>query len=404
MLAYDRSSTGLWVALIFLVSLNLRPAIAAVGPVLAQMGTDLAWGEGVQGVLTAIPLIAFAAVSPLVTFLARRIGIDMSILLALLCIAAGDAIRSFGGGVGIWLGTVVFASAIAVGNVLVPVIAKRDYAGHVAMATGVYSGCITAGSATAGLLSAPLAQMWGGWRASLAFWSVPPLVVAVLWALRILHNRKIVVASAAVRNSPSAQFARSQSSRGVFARVLRRPMTWYVTAFMGLQSSAFYTMSNWMPSISASIGYDASTAGVHLFIFQGIGIFSGLLIPKLMNVRGNQVCAALTASAPMFIAGLGMLLLPHLMPVWAFVGGCAQGASLVVALALIALRGRDSAETVVLSGVAQSFGYLIASLGPLMFGVLVQATGGHHVPLMVFTFVAFLQCVVAVIVGRPSKM
>lgn len=404
MLAYDRSSTGLWVALIFLVSLNLRPAIAAVGPVLAQMGTDLAWGEGVQGVLTAIPLIAFAAVSPLVTFLARRIGIDMSILLALLCIAAGDAIRSFGGGVGIWLGTVVFASAIAVGNVLVPVIAKRDYAGHVAMATGVYSGCITAGSATAGLLSAPLAQMWGGWRASLAFWSVPPLVVAVLWALRILHNRKIVVASAAVRNLPSAQSARSQSSRGVFARVLRRPMTWYVTAFMGLQSSAFYTMSNWMPSISASIGYDASTAGVHLFIFQGIGIFSGLLIPKLMNVRGNQVCAALTASAPMFIAGLGMLLLPHLMPVWAFVGGCAQGASLVVALALIALRGRDSAETVVLSGVAQSFGYLIASLGPLMFGVLVQATGGHHVPLMVFTFVAFLQCVVAVIVGRPSKM
>ena len=104
MLVYDRSSTGLWVALIFLVSLNLRPAIAAVGPVLAQMGTDLAWGEGVQGVLTAIPLIAFATVSPLVTFLARRIGIDMSILLALLCIAAGDAIRSFGGGVGIWLG------------------------------------------------------------------------------------------------------------------------------------------------------------------------------------------------------------------------------------------------------------------------------------------------------------
>ena len=100
----------------------------------------------------------------------------------------------------------------------------------------------------------------------------------------------------------------------------------------------------------------------------------------------------------------GMLLLPHLMPVWAFVGGCAQGASLVVALALIALRGHDSAETVVLSGVAQSFGYLIASLGPLMFGVLVQATGGHHVPLMVFTFVAFLQCVVAVVVGRPSKM
>lgn len=414
----DRPSTGLWAALIFLVSLNLRPAIAAVGPVLTQMGTDLAWGEGVQGVLTAIPLIAFAVVSPFVTFLARRIGIDMSILLALLCIAAGDFMRSFGGNVGIWLGTVVFAAAIAVGNVLVPVIAKRDYAGHVAMATGVYSGCITAGSATAGLISSPLAQMWGGWRASLAFWSVPPLVVAALWTLRILHNHKTAgetddsgdngdrntMANVQCLTSAHRPSQTDQSSRSVFARVLRRPMTWYVTAFMGLQSSAFYTMSNWMPSVCTSIGYDASAAGVYLFIFQGIGIFSGLLIPKLMNMRGSQVCAALTASAPMFIAGLGMLLLPHLMPVWAFVGGCAQGASLVVALALIALRGRDSAETVVLSGVAQSFGYLIASLGPLMFGVLVQSTGGHHVPLMVFTFVAFLQCVVAVIVGKPSKM
>ena len=305
-LAYDLPSTGPWAALVFLVSLNLRPSIAAVGPVLSQIGTGLHWAEGVQGVLTAIPLLAFAAVSPLVTFLARRIGIDMSILLALLCIAAGDAIRSFGGGVGIWLGTVVFASAIAVGNVLVPVIAKRDYAGHVAMATGVYSGCITAGSATAGLLSAPLAQMWGGWRASLAFWSVPPLVVAALWALRILHNRKVVIASAGgtietsdtgdiddigdrsttanAQNPHSAQrpACSTQSSHGVFARVLRRPMTWYVTAFMGLQSSAFYTMSNWMPSISASIGYDASTAGVHLFIFQGIGILSGVGAKELV--------------------------------------------------------------------------------------------------------------------------
>ena len=401
-LAYDLPSTGPWAALVFLVSLNLRPSIAAVGPVLSQIGTGLHWAEGVQGVLTAIPLLAFAAISPLATFLARRIGIDMSILLALLCIAAGDFIRSFGGGIGIWLGTVVFASAIAVGNVLVPVIAKRDYAGHVAMATGVYSGCITAGSATAGLVSAPLAQAWGGWRASLAFWSVPPLVVAALWLLRILHNRKSSVntgdCAACASGAPSASPA-----QGAFARVLRRPMTWYVTLFMGLQSSAFYTMSNWMPSVCTSIGYDASTVGVYLFVFQGIGILSGLVIPKLMNVRGNQVCAALTASVPMLVSGLVMLLAPHLMPVWAFVGGCAQGASLVVALALIAMRGRSGAETVVLSGVAQAIGYLIASFGPLLFGVLVEATGGRQVSLTVFTFIAFLQCVVAVLAGKPDE-
>ena len=266
---YDVPSTGLWAALVFVVSLNLRPAIAAVGPLLTQIGADLSWGEGVQGVLTAIPLLAFAAVSPLVTFIERRVGVDIAILSALLCIAVGNFIRSYCGNVGIWLGTVIFASSIAVGNVLVPVIVKRDYAGHIAMATGVYSGCITVGAATAGLISAPLAQVWCDWRASLAVWSVPPLVVAALWALRILHNRQIMQTTVPNVTRTNAATTSHESGYDTFRCVLRRPMTWYVTVFMGLQSSTFYTMSNWIPSVSASAGFDASTAGVHLFIFQG---------------------------------------------------------------------------------------------------------------------------------------
>lgn len=159
-----------------------------------------------------------------------------------------------------------------------------------------------------------------------------------------------------------------------------------------------------MPSVSSSIGFDASTAGAHLFIFQGVGILSGLLVPRLMDVRGSQVYAAVASSVPMLISGLGMLLLPRVMPVWALIGGCAQGASLVVALALIALRGHDGAETVALSGIVQSLGYLIASLGPLMFGMLAQLTGGYRMSLVVFTATAFLQCVVAVLAGRPDGM
>ena len=141
------------------------------------------------------------------------------------------------------------------------------------------------------------------------------------------------------------------------------------------------------------IGYDLTDERFGIAISQ----------PGYLNVW--YYIGAMCAAMPCWSAGTVIgVLLGNLMPVWAVVGGCAQGASLVGALALSALRGRDSAETVVLSGVAQSFGYLIAARGPLMFGVLVQATGGHHVPLMVFTFVAFLQGVVAGIVGRPSKM
>lgn len=409
-LVSNRRSTGVWAALVFLVSLNLRPSIAAVGPVLEHIGADFGWAGGLQGLLAAIPLLAFAAVSPLVSLLTSRLGIDCTILLALIAIAVGDVIRSFTGGAGIWAGTVIFASAIAVGNVLVPVIAKRDYADHVATATGVYSACITCGSAVAGLTASAMAQAWGGWRHALAFWAIPPLAVAVLWIARMAHSwRKAVVETCNTAGSAQTLVLGEgggharQGSAGTMAALLRRPMTWWVTLFMGTQSSAFYTMSNWMPSVSEHAGFGASAAGVHLFVFQFTGIFSGLLIPRLMQVRGSQVCAALTSSVPMVVAGIGMLACPSLMPVWAFVGGVAQGASLVVALALIAMRGRNAAETVLLSGFAQSIGYLIASAGPLLFGALYQATGGYAVSLGVMTVVALVQCVAAVLAGRAGR-
>ncbi|PJM73862.1 MFS transporter [Bifidobacterium primatium] len=400
------ATPALLAALIFLVALNLRPAIAAVGPVLTRIGEDLGWGESVLGVLGAMPLWAFAAVSPLVRFVTARLGADRTILAALLVLAAGDAVRSFGGPAGVWLGTVAVGAGIAAGNVLVPVIAKRDYAGHVSMATGVYSACITTGSAIAGLTAAPLADMLGGWRPALALWAVPPLVVAALWSIRVMRG---TMSSDDAQESDDIPVS-IDSSAGAAAveaavdstPLWRRSMTWWVTLFMGLQSAAFYTMSNWLPSVVTAAGFSDATAGVHLFVFQSLGILSGLMIPALMQVRGNQVCAAMVSSLPMVVAGLGWMLAPGLSLLWSVIGGMGQGAALVVALTLISLRGRTSAETVALSGMAQSIGYLLASVGPLAFGTMAELSGGWTMPLVLFTAFAAAQCVVAMLAGRDT--
>ncbi|WP_156963127.1 MFS transporter [Bifidobacterium stellenboschense] len=412
-----KAAPPLLAALIFLVALNLRPAVAGVGPVLTRIGDDLGWGESVLGVLGAMPLWAFAAVSPLVRFAERRLGADGTVLAALLVLAAGDLVRSFGGPAGVWLGTFAVGAGIAAGNVLVPVIAKRDYARHVAVATGVYSGCITAGSAIAGLTAAPLAAALGGWRPALAVWAVPPLVVAALWSIRVARGMRgngngdgddgassstsHVAGTAAHVAAGTATDAAVTDVRPLW----RRPMTWWVTLFMGLQSAAFYTMSNWLPSLAAAAGFSESQAGVQLFVFQSLGILSGLLIPALMHVRGNQICAALAASVPMVVAGCGWLLAPAASMLWSVIGGMGQGASLVVALTLIALRGRTPSDTVALSGMAQSLGYLVASVGPLAFGTLAELSGAWVAPLVLFTALAAAQCVVAVLAGderRPS--
>lgn len=428
----DMPSTGLWAALVFLVALNLRPAIAAVGPLLSELGADLGWGEGVQGILAAMPLWAFAAVSPLVGFVTARIGTDATVAVALALLAFGDLARSACGRTGVWVGTVVVGSAIAIGNVLVPVIAKRDFRERVSVATGVYSGCITAGSAIAGATAVPLADLLGGWRPSLAFWAIPPLIVLALWLARLWHTSRpdavgadcdgtggtdgVVTAGTGasdatgtsdvpdVRNpsgGTDSRVPRDDAAGGVPMPLWRRPMTWWVTLYMGLQSAAFYTMSNWLPSVSAGAGFDAGMAGMHLFLFQFLGIFSGLLIPMLMQVGGNQVCAALVSSLPMVVAYVGMLTLPQVMMVWSVIGGCGQGATLVVALSLIALRGGTAQETVRLSGIAQSLGYLLASIGPAAFGMLAEFSGAWSTPLLLALTLAAAQCVVAVLVGRP---
>lgn len=378
-------------AMVFLVALNLRPALTAVGPVLPRIGAELRIGEGAQGLIGSLPLLAFAVVSPVVHRLSDRFGMDRTVLAALLMLVAGALLRSLGGGPGLWIGTVVIGAAIAVGNVLVPVIVRRDYPRRVSVATGVYSACITLAASTASAMAVPLAGA-AGWRGALGFWVLPAAVVALVWLSRCLRPP--------VEHAPVLGNAVPGGGAEASPRLWRRRQTWLVTAFMGLQSTAFYTVITWLPTIEGSIGVDPA-AGVQLFVFQIVGIASGLAVPRLMTDPRSQVGATVTASVPILVGLLGLLLVPGAALVWATLAGLGSGASLVVALSLISMRGRSTAETARLSGLAQAMGYLLAAVGPVVIGRLASWTGGWDAGLAVMAGVAAIQVVVAVPAGRP---
>lgn len=402
---------------IFLVALNLRPAIVAVGPLLSNIGTTFGWGESIQGLLGSLPLLAFALFSMIVGALTAKLDSNKVLLWALIALAGGCIVRSLSGECMVWLGTLVIGASIAVGNVLAPAIVKRDFIDNVSFATGAYSACVTAGSALAGLTASAAADALGGWQPALAFWSIPALLAASLWLLRtkpaksadsIRADEKDSAGKTRLeRMSKSAKTDRHISenteTESPLRALLKRPSTWLVTLFMGLQSAAFYTFCNWLPSIAGAAGFSSGEAGVHLFIFRALGIVSGLLIPRFMYLRGNQVCAGLLASAPLLIAALGWLLSPHLSLLWSIFGGMGQGASLVVALTLISLRGRAHAETVALSGFAQSLGYLLAACGPFVFGALTETTQGFEAPLVFVAALATAQCALSFFAGRIPK-
>ncbi|MCA0251431.1 MAG: MFS transporter [Actinobacteria bacterium] len=384
--------TGAWpavmVALVFLVALNLRPSLTTVGPLLPQLEREVGLSEALQGLLGSVPLLAFALVSPLVHHLSKRFGMERAILIALLALVAGVAVRSFTGDAGLWLGTALLGSAIAVGNVLVPTLVKRDYSAHISRATGIYSACINIGASLAAAAAVPLAVQFG-WRGSMAFWAIPALVVAVLW----LPRTRVF--------DPEPEL--SGDAGTALTSVWRQPTAWLLTAFMGLQSTTFYLMVTWLPTVEIAAGISERQAGWHLFVFQIVGIFSALAAPRLLRRADSQVGAAVTVSIPMLIGALGLLVLPQLGLLWAIVAGLGSGGALVVALSLISLRGRTHSETTQLSGMAQSLGYLLAAVGPVLAGYLAQRTGSWYASLAALGVFAALQLVIAIPVGRVRQ-
>ncbi|WP_202873908.1 CynX/NimT family MFS transporter [Kribbella speibonae] len=384
-----RERSALITATAFVVALSLRPALTAVGPVLPRIGLDLHLGEAAQGLLGTLPLLAFAVASPLVHLASRRFGMERAVFVSLLVLAASSALRPYTGQAGLWIGTAVVGAAIAVGNVLVPVIIKRDYAAHVSRATGIYTAFITGGAAIASILAVPIADAVD-WRLSLAVWGGLAVLVAVIWLPRTLSPEPMPAAT-------TADVARRVS-------VWRQPTAWLVTGFMGLQSTSFYLFVNWLPTIEiATGGVSERSTGVHLFIFQVCGLIGGLSIPLLLKHPTNQRAGLMTASLPSLLALLGLLVAPHLAIVWAIVGGLGQGAGLVAALSLISLRGRGHHETTQLSGMAQAVGYTLAAAGPVVAGYLTQVTGGWSTTLVVFATLAAVQVTLGFVAGRDTR-
>ncbi|MFT4185763.1 MAG: MFS transporter [Micrococcaceae bacterium] len=377
-------------ALVYLVALNLRPALTSVGPILPELGKELNLGESLQGVLGALPLLAFATISPIVHRFSSRLGIERTIFISLIVLAAGTILRSYAGMTGLWLGTFIIGSAIAVGNVLVPTLVRRDYSGHISLATSIYSACISLAASIASALAAPIAHATN-WKVALAFWAIPALVVATLWILRTIPKPVFETA-------PTADEAASDEN------VWANKTAWILTGMMATQGTIFYTLVNWIPTLEISRGLTANEAGIHLFIYQTISILSGFLVPFLMRNPYSQLPATISATIPLIIGITGLLLVPNLGGIWVAICGIGSGMSMPTVLALISLRGHTTHRTTRLSGMAQSIGYLLAAFGPSLFGYFGEHTGNWKTSLIFLATISIFQLIIAFPAGKEKLL
>jgi MFS transporter, CP family, cyanate transporter len=348
------------------VSANLRPALTSVAPLIGEIRDTVGLSNGAAGLLTTLPLLAFGVLSPAAPRLARRFGMERVLLASLLVLAAGILLRSAGLAIALFVGSAVLGAAIAVGNVLLPGLVKRDFPGHTGLMTSVYSTAIGVSATLAAGVSLPISHH-AGWRGSLALWAVPALVAAALWVPRL--------------RLASHDGASARSSYGV-GGLWRSWLAWQVTLFMGLQSLAYYVTLTWLPEILRSAGMSASRAGWMLALAQAVAIVAMFLAPVIAGRRPSQRGIVACAVALNGAGIMGLLVAPDTASVlWIVLLGLGQGACFSLALTFFALRAPDPEHSAALSGMAQSVGYLLAAFGPALFGVLRDATHAWKVPL-----------------------
>ncbi|MGD7705472.1 CynX/NimT family MFS transporter [Microlunatus sp. Y2014] len=385
---------------IVLVASCLRPPITGVGPLIPMLGNDLGLDNTALGVLGALPLLGFAVTSMFVHLLAARLGVNRAVALALVGLALGMLLRSGPLPAGLWIGTVVIGGTIAIGNVLLPAIVKRDYASHLSLATGVYTSVMSGMAGVGAGLAVPItAALDGNWRLTLAVWVALCVAALLAWLPRLRRSQQPPVARAVGRADPpvTPTSPPEGSGRGMW----RSPLAWLVTGFMALQSTVFYLVLTWLVTMEGVLGIPPAEAGWHLFGVQAVAIPSGLVVSAVMHRLPDQRALAAGCGAAIGIATLGGLFAPQLLLLWLALLGVGTGSSFVVAMSLVAMRTRTAAQTAQLTGMAQSVGYLLACIGPVLAGWLSEVTGSWGPVLVLLAALAAGQGVIGFAAGRP---
>jgi CP family cyanate transporter-like MFS transporter len=347
---------------IIFVTANLRAAITAVGPLIAIMKTDLPFSNGVLGLLTTIPLIMFASLSPFVRALSDKLGAGKTLILSLSSIALGILLRSYAGGAGLFIGTVLLGAGAAIGNVLIPGVIKARFPGRIGLATGAFTVSMTSFAAISAAVSYPLASLPGvGWRNALAVWFALALFGFLLW----MPHRKLRITS------------NTEESEKPQTSVWRSGTAWALTVLMGAQSFLFYFFTAWLPSIAQSKGISPTMAGYVAFAFQLSTIPAAFIISAIAVRLKNQRGLISIVAAAYFASLVAVFVLRSFVPliIAVLMYGLSTGACFNLCILLLSLRTHSAERATSLSGMVQSIGYTLGATGPILGGWLFDQTG-----------------------------
>ncbi|MCV7251125.1 MFS transporter [Mycobacterium hackensackense] len=375
---------------VVLTALNLRPAITSVGPLLGDMRDSLGASGTWAGLLTTLPGLCFAAAGLAAPRLAARIGVDRAITVALVVLSVGLLARVLDGPAVVIGGTLVATAGIALINVLIPVVIKRSFAARIGAMTGIYTAALQGGGALGSAVT-PALDAVSGWRTALGAWAALAALALALW-----------LAATGRRGVPAAVAPRVAGHEDPPPRrsMLRSPLAWIITLFFGCQAFLAYVVMGWLPAVFIDSGMSKTTAGLLLGLISVLAVPVSIVIAPAAARRPSQSGWIVGLGALGFVGVTGLAVAPDVAPLlWSVLLGLGMSV-FSLALTVIALRSRDAADTAALSGMVQGIGYLLAGVGPFLFGLLHDLTGGWTVSWAVVLVVYAVQMVTGALAGR----
>lgn len=367
---------------ILLIGASLRAPITSVGIALPSIKDTLNLSNTSVSLITIIPLLTFAVISLFAAKISHKFGLERTVFGALILICVGIALRAITGVSWLYVGTILIGVGIAFGNVLTPGIIKMNFPLRIGIMTGYYTVVMNIFGSVSSYVTAPLVKHFN-YNIAISLIGIVTLIGIITWSFQL--NKHDTVNS-------------SQTTTNI--NVWKSPLSWQITLLMGGQSMIFYSLINWLPEFLLSHGTPINEAGIYLSILQLAIIPLTFVTPIFAEKLKNQVLITFVTGL-LFVLGILTLML---QPNWAFLGiiliGVASGLAFGLVNTFFGLRTENGLTAAKLSGMSQSVGYLFAAIGPLLFGILHDATNSWNTSFGILLVTSIIIMIIGSRAGR----
>jgi CP family cyanate transporter-like MFS transporter len=381
---------------IILLAINLRTAVAAMSPVLDLIGLDVPIDNVGVGILGMLPLLAFGISGVIAPLIARRLGLEATLVLASSAMVLGPLVRALAGNYPqLVIGSVVALGGMGFANILLPPVVKKYFPDRISLISTLYVTLLGVSIATPPFLAAPVSAVYG-WRISVGGWALVAVGALVPWLVLFARARR---RAKRLRDDGAIPVP----SADIVGRLWRSRVVWALSLLFVVNSLTCYAVLAWFPLLMLDTAdMSGAQSGALLGLFGLTALPVALVIPGLA-ARMHNVGTLIFVSVGLFVSGfLGMLLSPASLPwLWILLVGVGS-IHLPLVLVLINLRTRTTEGSIAVSGFVQAVGYGAGALGPLVVGLLHEASGGWTVPLIFLLAVSLAPLIAAVMLARPQ--